>query len=172
MPNYWWALIRSSNDFIWRHRLSKVSLCFNCLLVIWSCELWLILFGTCCDYFGKCMLQWWGILKCKLLVVLFWLVSYFGMQIVVTFYFWIVMFKKRKRLLVELCMFFIKRMKERNVCCCIYHVEIDELAVIYTTCIPNLGFILTRVTSLVKKIVNLQMKSPLNVSMPWPHTQF
>jgi hypothetical protein len=35
--------------------------------------------------------------------------------------------------------------------------------VLYTTCIPNLGFILARVTSLVKKIVNLQMKSPLNV---------
>jgi hypothetical protein len=29
---------------------------------------WLALFWTC-DYYGKCMLQWWGILKCKLLVV-------------------------------------------------------------------------------------------------------
>jgi hypothetical protein len=96
MPNYWWALIGSSSDFIWRHRLSKVSLCYNCLLVIWSCELWLILFRTCCDYFGKCMLQWWGILKCKLLVVFFLLVSYFGMQIVVTLYFGIVMFIRKK----------------------------------------------------------------------------
>jgi hypothetical protein len=69
----------------------------------------------------------------------------------------------KNRLLVELCMFFVKQMKERNVCCCIYHVEIDELVVLYTTCIPNLGFILVCVTSLVKKIVNLQMKSPLNV---------
>jgi hypothetical protein len=70
---------------------------------------------------------------------------------------------RKNRLLVELCMFFVKQMKERNVCCCIYHVEIDELTVLYTTCIPNLGFILARVTSLVKFFVNLQMKSPLNV---------
>jgi len=35
--------------------------------------------------------------------------------------------------------------------------------VLYTTCIPNLGFILARVTSLEKKFVNLQMKNPLNV---------
>jgi hypothetical protein len=40
------------------------------------------------------------------------LVSYFEMQIVVTLYFGIVMFLLKNRLLVELCMFFIKRMKE------------------------------------------------------------
>jgi len=99
---------------------------------------------------------WWAILKCKLL----WL---FILEL------WCF---KKNRLLVELCMFFVKRMKEQNMCCCIYHVEIDELAMLYTTCIPNLGFILAHVTSLVKKIVNLQLKSPLNVLVPWPHTQF
>jgi hypothetical protein len=38
----------------------------------------------------------------------FWLVSYFEMQIAVTLYFGIVMFFFKKRLLMELCLFFVK----------------------------------------------------------------
>jgi hypothetical protein len=33
----------------------------------------------------------------------------------------------KKRLFDDLRLFFVKRMKEWNVCCCLYHVEIDEL---------------------------------------------
>jgi hypothetical protein len=33
----------------------------------------------------------------------------------------------RKRSFDDLCLFFVKGMKEWNLCCCIYHVEIDEL---------------------------------------------
>jgi hypothetical protein len=60
---------------------------------------WLTLFWTYCDCFVKCMLQWWGILKCQLLVaIIFWLLNYFEMQIIVLLYFRVTCF-----FLIEYC---------------------------------------------------------------------
>jgi len=69
----------------------------------------------------------------------------------------------KKKLFDDLRPFFVKRMKEWNVCCYIYHVEIDELQGALITCIPSLGFILAHVITFVKKFVNLHMKSLMNV---------